>query len=213
MRYGSKRCASKGERAARARTIDVFDPYTNTRIGTVPMASVDDVRDAFEYAANYRSKLTRYERSQILERAAALLRERTEEASDLISLESGLSKQDSRYEIGRVADVFKFAAIEALRDDGQSFSCDLTPHGKERRVFSQREPLARRDRRDHAVQSSDEPGRAQDRAGYRDEQSRGAEAVGEGAAVGAVISPTFCTKPVCRADAAGADRRSARDRR
>ena len=27
-------------------------PYTNTRVGTVPMASVDDVRDAFEYAAN-----------------------------------------------------------------------------------------------------------------------------------------------------------------
>ena len=106
------------------------------------MASVDDVRDAFEYAANYRSTLTRYERSQILERAAALLRERTEEASDLISLESGLSKQDSRYEIGRVADVLKFAAMEALRDDGQIFSCDLTPHGKKRRVFTQREPLA-----------------------------------------------------------------------
>jgi putative phosphonoacetaldehyde dehydrogenase len=132
----------KGERAARARTMDVLDPYTNIPIGTVPMASVDDVRDAFEYAANYRSTLTRYERSQILERAAALLRERTEEASDLSSLESGLSKQDSRYEIGRVADVFKFAAMEALRDDGQSFSCDLTPHGKARRVFSQREPLA-----------------------------------------------------------------------
>lgn len=132
----------KGERVARSRTIDVFDPYTNTLVGTVPMASVEDVRNAFEYAAHYRSTLTRYERSQVLERAAALLRERTEEASDLISLESGLSKQDSRYEIGRVADVFKFAAMEALRDDGQSFSCDLTPHGKARRVFSQREPLA-----------------------------------------------------------------------
>jgi putative phosphonoacetaldehyde dehydrogenase len=132
----------KGERAARPRNMDVFDPYTNTRVGTVPMASIDDVRDAFEYAANYRATLTRYERSQILERAAALMRERTEEASDLISLESGLSKQDSRYEIGRVADVLKFASMEALRDDGQSFSCDLTPHGKARRVFSQREPLA-----------------------------------------------------------------------
>lgn len=132
----------KGQRIARARTIDVMDPYTNTRVGTVPMASVDDVRDAFEYAANYRAKLTRYERSQILERAAALLRKRAEEASDLISLESGLSKQDSRYEIGRVADVLKFSAMETLRDDAQSFSCDLTPHGKARRVFTQREPLA-----------------------------------------------------------------------
>lgn len=131
----------KGERAMRDRTLDVFDPYTGLRVGTVPLASVDDVRGAFEYAAAYQSKLTRYERSRILERAAELLRERTEEASDLISLESGLSKQDSRYEIGRVADVLKFSSIEALRDDGQSFSCDLTPHGKKRRVITQRDPL------------------------------------------------------------------------
>ncbi|HEY2019863.1 phosphonoacetaldehyde dehydrogenase [Paraburkholderia sp.] len=131
-----------GERATRARTLGVVDPYTGMRVGTVPLASVDDVRAAFAYAAAYRPMLSRYERSQILERAATLLRERVEEASDLISLESGLSKQDSRYEIGRVADVFRFASIEALRDDGQSFSCDLTPHGAKRRVFSQREPLA-----------------------------------------------------------------------
>jgi putative phosphonoacetaldehyde dehydrogenase len=130
-----------GERAMRERTFDVTDPYTGMRVGTAPLASVDDVRVAFDYAMAYRPRLTRYERSQILERAAALLRERTEEASDLITLESGLSKQDSRYEIGRVADVLKFASIEALRDDAQSFSCDLTPHGKSRRVFSQRQPL------------------------------------------------------------------------
>ncbi|MGZ2746546.1 phosphonoacetaldehyde dehydrogenase [Burkholderia stagnalis] len=131
----------RGERAVRERTLDVTDPYTGMRVGTVPLASVDDVRAAFDYAMAYRPVLTRYERSQILERAAALLHERTEAASDLISLESGLSKQDSRYEIGRVADVLKFASVEALRDDAQSFSCDLTPHGKARRVFSQRQPL------------------------------------------------------------------------
>ncbi|MGU7813194.1 phosphonoacetaldehyde dehydrogenase [Burkholderia sp. AW49-1] len=130
-----------GTRATRDRVLDVTDPYTGMRVGTVPLASVDDVRAAFDYAMAYRPALTRYERSQILERAAALLRERTEEASDLITLESGLSKRDSCYEIGRVADVLKFAAVEALRDDAQSFSCDLTPHGKARRVFSQRQPL------------------------------------------------------------------------
>lgn len=40
-----------------------------------------------------------------------------------------------------MADVFKFAAMEALRDDAQSYSCDLTPHGAARRVFTQRQPL------------------------------------------------------------------------
>ena len=40
-----------------------------------------------------------------------------------------------------MCDVFAFSADEALRDDGESYSCDLTPHGKKRRVFTQREPL------------------------------------------------------------------------
>ena len=52
------------------RTLDVMDPYTGTRVGIAPLASVDDVRAAFDYAMAYRPKLTRYERSQILERAA-----------------------------------------------------------------------------------------------------------------------------------------------
>ena len=34
-----------------------------------------------------------------------------------------------------------FGANEALNDDGQIFSCDLTPHGKKRRVYTLREPL------------------------------------------------------------------------
>ena len=34
-----------------------------------------------------------------------------------------------------------FGANEALKDDGQIFSCDLTPHGKKRRVYTQRDPL------------------------------------------------------------------------
>src|ERR1019366_7591145 len=40
-----------------------------------------------------------------------------------------------------VADVLVFGANEALKDDGQIFSCDLTPHGKQRRVYTQRSPL------------------------------------------------------------------------
>ncbi len=130
-----------GQKIVRERVIEVRNPYDGTLVGTVPRATLDDVRRAFEVGQAYRSTLTRYERAAILNRAAALLRERTEEASDLITLESGLSKKDSLYEIGRVADVLGFAATEALRDDGQLFSCDLTPHGKKRRVMTQREPL------------------------------------------------------------------------
>jgi hypothetical protein len=49
--------------------------------------------------------------------------------------------KDALYEAGRVSDVFLFGANEVLKDDGQIFSCDLTHHGKKRRVFTQRAPL------------------------------------------------------------------------
>ncbi|WP_077001238.1 phosphonoacetaldehyde dehydrogenase [Variovorax sp. KK3] len=130
-----------GAEVRTARSIDVCNPYSGERVGTAPMASVEDVRRAFDIAQAYVPKLSRYERSAILNRAAALLRERIDAASDLITSESGLSKKDSAYEIGRVADVLNFGAAEALRDDGQVFSCDLTPHGKQRKVITMREPL------------------------------------------------------------------------
>jgi len=59
----------------------------------------------------------------------------------LISAESGLCMKDAIYEAGRVSDVFLFGANEVIKDDGQIFSCDLTHHGKKRRVFTQRSPL------------------------------------------------------------------------
>ena len=123
------------------RHLDVRSPYTGQQVGRVAMATVEHVRRAMNIAHAYRPTLSRHARAQILNGAAALLRARAETASDLITMESGLSKKDSRYEIGRVADVLGFGAIEALRDDGQVFSCDLTPHGKRRKVITMREPL------------------------------------------------------------------------
>ncbi|KRC12619.1 phosphonoacetaldehyde dehydrogenase [Acidovorax sp. Root217] len=130
-----------GVKVRTERSIDVVNPYSGERVGTVAMASVEDVRRAMDIAHAYVPTLSRYERSAILNRAAALLRERTDEASSIITAESGLCKKDSTYEIGRVADVLNFGANEALRDDGQVFSCDLTPHGKKRKVITTREPL------------------------------------------------------------------------
>jgi len=99
------------------------------------------VRRAFTIAKAYKPKLTRFERAAILNKAAAIIRSRLDEFSDLITAECGLCKKDSLYEIGRVSDVLLFGANEALKDDGQIFSCDLTPHGKKRRVYTQRDPL------------------------------------------------------------------------
>ena len=139
MHYDSLRIGR--DRRKTARTAPVMNPYTGSVAGTVPMASLEDVRAAIAVARAYKPTLTRFERSQVCLRTAALLRERTEMISNLITAESGLSKKDSIYEVGRACDVFTFAGNAALIDDGQIFSCDLTPHGKKRRVYTMREPL------------------------------------------------------------------------
>ena len=130
-----------GERVGGARVIEVMNPYTGELVGTVPKASVEDVRRAFAVAAAYRADLTRDQRSQILRRTADLLVARKEEISDLITAESGLCKKDTLYEVGRAYDVFLLSGQLALADDSQTFSCDITPHGKRRRIHTLREPL------------------------------------------------------------------------
>jgi phosphonoacetaldehyde dehydrogenase len=130
-----------GERVARERVIEVRNPYTGALVGTVPKASVEDVRRAFAIGKAYKSTLTRYQRYAILYKIAELIRSRTDAISDLITAECGICKKDSLYEVGRACDVFVFAGNAALQDDGQVFSCDLTPHGKSRKVYTLREPL------------------------------------------------------------------------
>jgi aldehyde dehydrogenase (NAD+) len=130
-----------GERVATDRNAEVFNPYTGGAIGSVAQASVDDVRRAVSTGKAFRSRLTRYERYRICYQTAETLRARTEEIGNLITAESGLCKKDSLYEVGRACDVFVFAGNAALQDDGQIFSCDLTAHGKKRKVYTLREPL------------------------------------------------------------------------
>ena len=121
--------------------IEVFNPWDNSVVGTVPCATREDVAQAFDIAAAYTPTLTRYERQQILMRTAEILTSRRDEISDLITAELGISKQDSLYEVGRAFDVFSLAGQLCIIDDGEIFSCDLTPHGKQRRIYTQRDPL------------------------------------------------------------------------
>jgi phosphonoacetaldehyde dehydrogenase len=139
LRKESMRIA--GQAVGGERVIEVFNPYTGALVGTVPKATVEEVRDAFAKAAAYRPRLTRHERSTILRRTAEIIERRRDEISDLITAESGLSKKDTLYEVGRGYDVFNMASQLTILDDGQAFSCDVSPQGKRRRIFTQREPL------------------------------------------------------------------------
>src|SRR5688572_27684904 len=121
--------------------VEVFNPYTNQVIGTVPRGTHEHAREAFKIGAAYKAKLTRYERQKILMATAEKLAARREEIADVITAESGLCKKDSLYEVGRAYDVFSLSGQLAIKDDGEIFSCDITPHGKARRIYTTRQPL------------------------------------------------------------------------
>src|SRR5215831_19828795 len=93
-------------------------------------------------ARNFRDTPSRYERGQILEKTRAALENKREEFARTIASEAGLALREGRYEVGRTMDVLRFAAMEALRDDGQIFSADVSPQGKARKIFTTREPLS-----------------------------------------------------------------------
>jgi putative phosphonoacetaldehyde dehydrogenase len=139
VRHEAMRIA--GKRIDLAERIEVFNPYDNQVVGTVPAARPEHVRDAFAKAKAFKPKLTRYERQQVLLRTADMLRERKEEFARLITAESGLCWKDSLYEAGRAYDVYSFAGQLAIKDDGEVYSCDISPQGKARKIFTTRQPL------------------------------------------------------------------------
>ena len=130
-----------GKKVNAEKVIEVEYPFTGDVIGTVPAGNAEHAKQALDIAANFTPKLTRYERQKILQNTAELLVKRKDEISDMITMELGLSKQDSLYEVGRAFDVFSLTAQLCIYDDGEIFSCDLTPHGKARKIFTIREPL------------------------------------------------------------------------
>ena len=130
-----------GEKVSTERAIEVRDPYTGRLIGTAAKAGVDEVKRALRVARGFRSTLSRHERCQILMRARSIVAARKDDLAQLITLESGICLKDSLHEVGRASDVLLFAANQALVDTGVVFSCDLTAHGKSRKVYTLSEPL------------------------------------------------------------------------
>lgn len=121
--------------------LEVLDPYRGTLVGTVACVDLEQAEKAVEIARAGGERLSRYRRHEILLEARRLLGERAEEFARLICAEAGLCMRETHYEVGRAQDVLQFAALEALRDDGEIFSCDVSPQGKARKIFTLREPV------------------------------------------------------------------------
>ena len=130
-----------GKAAGGGSFIVARSPYNGAEAGRVAAASRQDVEAAVAAARAFRDTPSRYERSRILDSTRAALESEREDFARLITSESGLALRETRYEVGRTLEVLRCAAMEALRDDGQIFSTDVSPQGKARKIFTTREPL------------------------------------------------------------------------
>jgi len=130
-----------GKAVAGGSFIVIRSPHDGAEAGRVATASRQDVEAAVAAARAFRDTPNRYERARILDCTCAALESQREDFAHLITSESGLALRDTRYEVGRTLEVLRCAAMEALRDDGQIYSTDISPHGKARKIFTTREPL------------------------------------------------------------------------
>ncbi len=121
--------------------IAVVDPFSGRLVGEVPVMGRAAVQSALDDAAAFRYELDRHERSTLLFAVAERIGDEEDRLAALISSESGLCLRDTRHEVQRGRDVFRAAAIEALRDDGEAFACDTSAVGRRRRAITHREPV------------------------------------------------------------------------
>jgi succinate-semialdehyde dehydrogenase/glutarate-semialdehyde dehydrogenase len=108
--------------AAAGKTLAVVNPATGEAIGSVAHADIADLDRALAAAergfAVWR-KMSAYDRSKIMRKAAGILRSRVEEIAPLMTLEQGKPLGESRIETGFSADIIEWFAEEARRAYGR----------------------------------------------------------------------------------------------
>lgn len=131
-----------GRPVTTGRSLEVRYPWDDSLTGSAALIDPVHLEQAITGALAFPAdSLTRRDRHDILRRAAGLLAERRDEFAALITRETGLAIREAKSETTRSSDVLEFAAMEALRDDGRIFSCDITPNGRPRKIFTSRYPV------------------------------------------------------------------------
>lgn len=122
-----------------ARTREVVNPATNTVIGTFNEASEADIERALEAARKafqtWRS-IAPIERATILNRAAALLRERNDDITRLACMEEGQPFEEGKSYVLRSAELIEWDAAEGRRVYGR-----VIPSAPNVRAIASREPI------------------------------------------------------------------------
>ncbi len=122
------------------KTIDVKNPATGEKLGTVPKMGADETRRAI-VAANaafpaWRAKTAR-ERSTVLRRLYDLMMENQEDLAVLMTLEQGKPLAESRGEIAYAASFVEWFAEEGKRIYGDT----IPQHQSDKRIVVLKEPI------------------------------------------------------------------------
>jgi succinate-semialdehyde dehydrogenase/glutarate-semialdehyde dehydrogenase len=104
------------------RTIDIVNPATEEVIGKLAHADRADLDEALDHAAKGFAvwrKISAYERSKLLRKAADILRERSETIARILTMEQGKPLAEARAELAGSADVIEWFAEEGRRAYGR----------------------------------------------------------------------------------------------
>src|SRR5436305_5972275 len=131
------------ERVSGKATKPVKSPYDGRELATVPACEPADVDRAVEagHAALRDNPLPPWKRAEILDRAARLLQERTEDFARTLAAEAAKPLKTARVEADRAVSTFTFAAAEARRFAGEMVPIDASEVGEGKLAFTLRFPI------------------------------------------------------------------------
>jgi acyl-CoA reductase-like NAD-dependent aldehyde dehydrogenase len=124
-------------------SIEVVNPHDGTIIGSVPKCTAADVDRAVAAARSvmHESPLPPYQRAEILDQAARLLRERQEDFARTIAVEAAKPIKTARVEAARAVSTFQFSAAVARTLTGEMVPLDATDAGVGKLGFVLRVPV------------------------------------------------------------------------
>ena len=108
--------------AASGKTLPVMNPATGKQIGTLAHAERADLDRALEAAAkgfDTWRKISAFERSKMMRKAANLLRDRVDQIATLMTMEQGKAVGEAKVEVLAAADTIDWFAEEARRTYGR----------------------------------------------------------------------------------------------
>ena len=121
---------------------EVNSPYSGETVARVARAGAEHARKALDAAEHAMSSpLPAHERAAILDRVAALLKERHDEVAQTISAEAGKPMKAARVEAERAVSTYTMAAIEARQLAGDVVPMDASPAGVGKIAYTIRVPI------------------------------------------------------------------------